>query len=95
MELRYTDSIDAAGDDVITSADRIRQAGDDMYQHLRNLVSSGQLTGDGIATSLNESQERWNNACNEFAVAEQRFGQTTKESYVNMMAADVRGGGYF
>lgn len=94
MHMRYTDSIDMAGDDVISCADRIRQAGDDMYAHLRNLVSSGQLTGDGIATALEQSQTRWNNACSEFAQAEQEFGTKTKDAYVNMMAADQRGGSY-
>jgi hypothetical protein len=94
MVLRYTDSIDMAGDDVITASDRIRQAGEDMYQHLRNLVSSGQLTGQGIATELEASQTRWNTACDEFATAEQDFGVKTKDAHVNMMAADMRGGSY-
>lgn len=95
MHMRYTDSIDAAGDDVITCADRIRQTGDDMYRHLRNLMSSDQLTGEGIASALDQSQERWNTACGEFALAEQQFGMKTKDAYVNMMAADHRGGSYF
>jgi uncharacterized protein YukE len=90
--LRYTDAIDTAGDDVVTCSDRIRQAGTDMYQNLRNLISGGQLTGDGIATAMQESQDRWNAACDEFATAEQQFGVKTKDAFVNMMAADVRGG---
>jgi uncharacterized protein YukE len=92
--IRYTDAIDTAGDDVITCADRIRTAGQDMYDNLRNLISSGQLTGEGIATALDESQTRWNSACDEFAQAEQDFGTKTKDSYANMMAADHRGAGY-
>lgn len=93
--LRYTDGIDAAGDDVITCADRIRQAGDDMFTHLRNLISSDQLSGEGIAAALDASQQRWNTACNEFATAEQQFGMKTKDAFANMMAADHRGAGFF
>ena len=63
--------------------------------HLRGLIDSGKLSGDGIAQALEQSQTRWNKACDEFAEAERKFGLTTKESYANMIAADYRGASYF
>lgn len=95
MHLRYTPSIDVTGDGVVTCADTIQQIGAEMYSYLRGLIGSDQLSGEGIARALDESQERWNTACDEFSAAERKFGLTTKESYANMIAADVRGGGYF
>lgn len=95
MHMRYTPGIDSAGDGVISCAGNIERIGNDMYTHLRNLVGSDQLSGEGIAAALEASQARWNTACAEFAAAEQRFGTTTKDSYANMMAADQRGGSFF
>lgn len=95
MQLRYTPGIDAAGDSVVSAANNIRRLGDEMYTHLRNLVGSEQLSGPGIAQALEASQQRWNAACNEFALAEQKFGMRTKDAYANMMAADQRGASYF
>lgn len=92
MHMRYTAAIDAAGDSVISHAGNIQQIGNDMYTYLRNLISSDQLSGEGIARALEESQARWNTVCEEFAQAERDFGAKTKEAYANMMAADARGG---
>lgn len=95
MTMRYTAGIDMTGDDVVTAADNIQRIGDDMYAYLRGLVGGEQLSGEGIAQALEESQHRWNDACQEFARAEREFGMRTKDSYANMIAADHRGAAYF
>lgn len=93
--MRYTPAIDAAGDTVVGCSARIRQAGEDMYAYLRGLVGAGQLQGEGIQQALEASHQRWNAACDQFAVAEQEFGTKTKASYANMMAEDLRAAGHF
>jgi uncharacterized protein YukE len=94
MRLRYTPAIDVTGDGVISVADRIQQIGDEMYSYVRGLVGGDELTGQ-IADALEASKQRWHTACDEFAMAERRFGTTTKEAYANMMAADARGANLF
>lgn len=95
MRLKYTPAIDTAGDDVITAANNMRQAGEEMYNHLNRLISSGDLRGDGIAQALEASHKRWNQACDEFANSEQTFGTTVKNSYADMISTDHRCAGYF
>lgn len=92
MSIKYTAAIDTAGDEVISHAGNIQQAGKDMFDHLRNLIGTDQLNGEGIAQSLDTMQTRWNNACEEFAQKEREFGMRTKDSYSNMIATDRRGG---
>lgn len=93
--MRYTEGVQAAGESVVNHANNIRRMGEDMYDHLRGLMDSGQLTGEGIAQALTDSQTRWRAACDDFAQAEEDFGNRTQDAYVNMMAADHRGAGYF
>jgi hypothetical protein len=93
--IRYTPAVQQAGETTITHANNIRRIGADMYAHLNQLVSSGQLTGDGIATELQNSQRRWNEACDAFAQAEEDFGNRTIDASVNAFAADAKGGSYF
>lgn len=95
MRLKYTPAIDSAGDDVITAANNMREAGQEMYSFLNRLIASGDLRGEGIAQALQESHQRWNQACDEFANSEQTFGTTVKESYVDMIQTDYRCAGYF
>lgn len=95
MHLRYTPAIDVTGDGIVTAADTMMQIGAEMYSYLRNLITSGLLDGPGIARGLDESQGNWNAACVEFSQCERDYGLTTKDAYMNMMAADRRGGGYF
>lgn len=93
--VRVNNTVNVVGDDVSTSAQNIRRIGEDMYSHLRSLVSAGLLRGEGIEQALTASHSRWNAACNDFADAEQRFGEQCHNTYTNTMATDLRCGGYF
>lgn len=93
--VRVNGLVTAVGDDVNSCASEIRQVGADMFAHLRGLVSSGQLSGEGIRQALEQSHTRWNSACDEFAIAEEKFGTQCHDTYSNTMASDHRAAGFF
>lgn len=93
-EIKTTDAVQHAGEAVQGHAARIQELGDNMYQQVRNLLSNEQLSG-AIGQALEQSQDRWDAACRDFADKEQQFGVRTVDSHINLLAADTKGSGYF
>lgn len=92
--VKYTTSIYDASDGVKRSSQLIRDEGEAMYGQLKDMCSSGALTGM-TSEAVEASWVRWQAACDDLATQEETFATKMSQNTQNVFDVDRQSSGYF